>query len=100
MFSVQLFTIFAMFWETLKIKQYGLLPENVNIAPFDVRALFTNIPQEEGALATEEAFNEREIQIIPTELIVSMLQLILQNNIFDWPGVAGAVLQTASSLID
>ena len=53
-------------------------------SPFDVRALFTNIPQEEGALATEEAFKEREIQIIPTEFIVSMLQLILQNKIFSF----------------
>ena len=47
-------------------------------------ALFTNIPHEEGVLATEEALDEREIQIIHTEYIVDMLKLILQNNIFSF----------------
>ena len=38
-------------------------------------ALFTNIPQEEGVLATEEALDEREIQIIHTEYICVLLPL-------------------------
>ena len=66
------------------INKNGKLPENAFIATFDVMALFTNIPQEEGVLATEEALNERETQLIPTEYIVSMLKLILQNNIFSF----------------
>ena len=47
----------------LKIKEInskGELPKDALLVSFDVRTLFTNIPQDEGASSTEEALNERE----------------------------------------
>ena len=67
-----------------EINNVNELPENALLATFDVVSLFTNIPQEEGALSTEEALNEREIQSIPTEYIISLLKFILSNNIFSF----------------
>ena len=38
------------------------------------------MPQGEGISTTEKALNERET--VPTEFIIAMLRIILQNNIF------------------
>ena len=65
-----------------EINKSGKLPKNAILVTFDVKALFTNIPQDEGAQCTEEALNERESQKVPTEYIISMLKIILKNNIF------------------
>ena len=50
----------------------------------DIIGLFTNIPQEEGAQATQEALDERETKTVPTEFIVRLLELIQSNNIFQF----------------
>ena len=60
------------------------LPNNTLLASFDVKSLFTNIPQDEGTQCTEEALNERKLQKIPTEFIVSMLKFVLKNNLFNF----------------
>ena len=44
------------------INKNGKLPENAIIATFDVTALFTNIPQEEGKLTAKNALNKRDQQ--------------------------------------
>ena len=62
------------------------LPQNALIVTLDVMALFTNIPQTEGTQSTETALNKRIDQNIPTEYIVSMLKIILKNNIFEFNG--------------
>ena len=67
-----------------EINNMGDLPSNTVLATFDVKALFTNIPQEEGIQCTENALNERENQSIPTEYITRMLKIILKNNIFSF----------------
>lgn len=58
------------------------LSQNAMLVTLDAIALYTNIPQHEGAQATEHALNERENQSIPREYILSMLKIILKNNIF------------------
>jgi hypothetical protein len=58
------------------------LPENTILATFDVKALYTNIPQGDGMKATRESLNERKNPKVPTEYIIRMLELILKNNIF------------------
>ena len=50
----------------------------------EIIGLFTNIPQEEGAQATQEALDERETKIVPTKFIVRLLELIQSNNIFQF----------------
>ena len=45
---------------------------------------FTNIPQDEGAQAVEESLNERDVKSVPTEFIVRILELIQENNIFEF----------------
>ena len=59
-----------------------ILPENALLVTIDIIGLFTNIPQEEGISTTEEALNERDVQTVPTEFIIAMLTIILENNIF------------------
>ena len=65
-----------------EINNKGELPINAIIVTIDVKALYTNIPQKEGTLSAEEALNERENMQVPTEYIISLLKLILENNIF------------------
>ena len=65
-----------------ELNSKGSLPDNALLVTIDVKGLFTNIPQEEGTQATEEALNERDVQTVPSEFIVAMLRIILKNNIF------------------
>jgi hypothetical protein len=67
-----------------EINSKGKLTNNALLVSFDVRALFTNIPQEEGTSSSEEALNERESPGVPTEYIISLLRFILENNIFSF----------------
>ena len=48
----------------------------------DVSGLFTNIPQKEGLESTSVALEERIYKSVPTEFIVRMLEIVLQNNVF------------------
>ena len=51
-----------------EITDRGKLPENSIITTFDVRSLFTIIPQDEGIECTREALNDRSNPIVPTEM--------------------------------
>ena len=66
------------------INDQGVLPENALLATFDVMSSFTNIPQKEGISCAEQAFIESDIQTVPTEYIISMRKIILQNSIFSF----------------
>ena len=50
----------------------------------DVSGLFTNIPKEDGLESARESLDERENQEIPSEYIVRLLEVILENNIFEF----------------
>ena len=60
------------------------LPANAIIVTFDVSGLFTNIPIEDGLESVEECLNERQNKEIPTGYLLRMLEIILQNNIFEF----------------
>ena len=62
----------------------GPLPENAMIATWDVTSLFTIIPQEEGVQATREALDKRTEQIVPTEFIIRLLEVVLSESIFEY----------------
>ena len=65
-----------------EVNKRGKLPPDTLIVTFYVISLFPNIPQDEGTQCAEETLNERESHKVPNEFIVSMLKLILKNNIF------------------
>ena len=54
------------------------------LATFDVIGLFTNIIHEEGLTALEDKLNGRQNPEVPTEYIVKMMELLLNNNIFEF----------------
>ena len=71
-----------------KINQEGKLPENALVVIWDVVGLFTNIPHREGLdsvrVARNKALLEGEDQTVSTEYIVRILEIILENNIFEF----------------
>ena len=60
------------------------LGDDVILASIDVRALFTNIPQKEGIKSMESALEERKNKETPTEFILELMKLILNNNLFSF----------------
>ena len=60
------------------------LAKNSIIVTMDVSGLFTNIPKEDGLESARESLDERENQEIPSEYIVRLLEVILENNIFEF----------------
>ena len=62
------------------------LPANSVLVTIDVTGLYTHIPRDEGIQATREALNRRQDQSVPTEFIVSLLELLNKWNIFEFNG--------------
>ena len=60
------------------------LPDNSVIVTMDVSAFYTNIPKHEGLQCTREALEERNIKEIPTYFLVRLLELVLEQNIFEY----------------
>ena len=60
------------------------LPKNALLVTVDVTGLFTNIPQDEGAQTVGEDLDERDVKSVPTQFIVRILELIQENNIFEF----------------
>ena len=52
----------------------------------DVKALFTNTPQHEGAETAEEALSEDTHNKVPSKFLVRLLEIIQENNIFEFNG--------------
>ena len=49
-----------------------------------MRSLYTNIDQNEGLESVKEALEERSVKDVPTDFIISLLQIILMCNIFQF----------------
>ena len=64
-----------------------ILGPDILIATFDVIGLFTNIIHEEGLKATSDALDKRENKEVPTDYIVRMMEILLNNNIFEFDEV-------------
>ena len=50
----------------------------------DVKALYTNIPQDQGIQCVREALNERINKNVPTEFLLRLLNIILKFNIIQF----------------
>ena len=72
--------------QILDYNQKVKLPLNAILVVQDVSALFTNITHEDAQNTSREALNERENQEVPTEFIICLLKLVLENNLFDFNG--------------
>ena len=59
------------------------LPNNAVLVTTDVVGLYTNVPQAERIKATAEALNERQTVGVPTPFLTRLLELVLQENIFE-----------------
>ena len=62
------------------------LPSNSVLVTIDVTGLYTHIPRDEGVQATREALNRRKDQSVPTEFIVTLLELLNKCYIFEFNG--------------
>ena len=67
--------------EKLNVKGFS---NNTLIVTMDVSGLFTNIPKEEGLDSARATVDERENKDIPSGYIVRLLEVILENNIFEF----------------
>ena len=64
-----------------KIKTIGSVPENAILVTVDVVGF---IPHQAGLKDLKEGLKKRDIKRIPTEDLVKMAKLVLNNNIFEF----------------
>ena len=72
------------------------------LVTFDVNGLFTNIVQKEGLQSMRKQLQERTAPQVPTEYLLSLMDIILNENIFVfydtlWKQKVGAAMQWAVS---
>ena len=58
------------------------MPPNTIPITMDIKAMYTNIPLEEGLAACKETLEKRTDKSIPTEHIMKLLRLVMEKNIF------------------
>ena len=67
-----------------EIEKVSGLDNNHILASIDVKALFTNIPTEEGLESLEATLDERKSKEVPTDFLKQLMKLILENNLFSF----------------
>ena len=67
-----------------RINKGTKLPSNTMIATWDVISLFTNIKHIEGLKAMEEKLETRSSNRVPTNCIVKLMEVVLNNNIYEF----------------
>ena len=60
------------------------LGDNHILVTWDVVGLYNNIPHEDGLQSLEECLNTRNNPDVPTEFLVSLMDIILRNNLFSF----------------
>ena len=60
----------------------GELPENSYLVTMDAKALYTNIPSDEGLQALKETLDKKQHKSVATNVIVTLMSLILTLNNF------------------
>ena len=65
-----------------KSEGLGNLPSGTILVTLDVKALYTNIPHDEGVEACRAMLNTREVQQPPTDDLVHLIKLVLSKNNF------------------
>ena len=63
-----------------KISNLRELPEKSYLVTMDVKALYTNIPNDEGLQALKEAIDQKQNQSLASTVIVTFMSLIALNN--------------------
>ena len=64
------------------INDKGDMPENTIPVSIDIKAMYTNIPLQEGLEACKETLEKRSDKSIPTEYIMKLLKLVMEKNLF------------------
>ena len=64
------------------INSEGKLPKNTILVTADVISLYTNINHKDATKTVREASKSRDTKEMPTEFIVSLLELVMKYNIF------------------
>ena len=62
------------------------LPVNSILFSVDVTGLYTNMPQDDGLEFCREALEGRTDKSIPTSFLIELLNICLNNNIFELGG--------------
>ena len=60
------------------------LPREAILFTMDVKALYPSVPRKEGLEACRKALDHRTKKDIPTEAVIDMIQLVLDNNTFQF----------------
>ena len=61
-------------------------PEGAIVVTIDTVGLYPHIPHNEGVGAIRKILNMRTNQVIPSDDIVNLAELVLRNNNFDFAG--------------
>ena len=81
-----------------KINSGPKLPTNSMVVTTYITGAYTNIPQDDGSDCLLEALEERKDKKIPSQFIVSLMELVQKYNIFEfhdgmlWRQVFGVVM--------
>jgi hypothetical protein len=70
----------------LKKMENLTIPENTTLVTMDVTSLCAKIPHDDGIDACRKIWEQRTVQEPPTECLVEMLTLVLENNNFTLDG--------------
>ena len=66
------------------LNETNSVPKNCKPISLDLKSMYTNIPIDEGIEAFRIELDKREDQTIPTEFLIRLLRLVLENNIFEF----------------
>ena len=69
-----------IFWQ--KLKDGRDIPKESWLVTLDVKALYTNIPNNEGIKEVREAYDKHLFKSVPTKVIITFVSLILTLNNF------------------
>ena len=64
------------------MKDIEPVPDRAFLFSFDVSRLYQSVPREEGMKVWREALESRLAPLIPTEYVLEMIEVILDNNSF------------------
>ena len=65
------------------------LPSKTTLVTMDVTSLCTNIPHSDGIEACKEIWESRSVKVPPTDCLVTMFTMVLNNNNFTFNGDNG-----------
>ena len=82
-----------------ELNETNSVPKNCKPISLDLKSMYTNIPIDEGIEAFRIELDKREDQTIPTEFLIRLLRLVLENNIFEinkefWLQLLGTAMGT------